>query len=109
MRGGQLIGVELLGVDQRRWEKVERFSEEFNVVHEVPLLGIELDDANTHARVDRSAIDQPAEFSSRWASSQRILEIGFDDFYSASDFGCGLAIYNRHGQLAGVRVRFPNE
>jgi len=108
LRAGRLLGVELLGLVPGRWDvRVERFSEEFDTAREIPLLGIELDGGNSRVRVDISAIDQSFEFSTRFASAQNLLEISFDEFHHASDFGAGMAMYNRHGQLAGVRVRLP--
>lgn len=107
LRGGVVCGVELLGVE--RWDaENERFSEEIPIVREIPRLGMELDGSNTQATLSLMSIDQPFEFTVRWATAQRALEIGFGDFYSASVFECGSIMFNQDWQVTGIRIKFPD-
>ena len=105
LRGGIVCGLEMLGIVSGRWDSVvDTFSEEIDMVQELPLLGIELDGQNTKAELGVMTIDQAGEFFVRFAERSKTLEVSFDEIYSGSCFGAATVLFNKQQQVSGIRI-----
>lgn len=105
MRGGLIVGVELLGIIPGRWDRtIERFASETHDTDEIPVHGIELDGRNTEASCDVSAITQSAEFSVQWAVAENAIELMFGVACACSTFGKVRAFYDHDQRLSGMRI-----
>lgn len=103
--GGVVLGIEMLGLSPMRAStQIDRFSEEFSDVSEIPVLGMELDGKRTSMTMDIMAITQPSALALRYATATRQFEVCFDACVRSSSFGAGSILYNADYQVAGVRL-----
>jgi len=110
VRGAVLTGLEMLVSKGFTFDgEVEVFSESLPSTRELPLLGVELDGTRSSIEISAGTIDQSVEFTTRFASTSREIEIAFDTFYTASRCGSISIFFNKNMQFSGVRASIPKD